>query len=182
MENVVPPVSEASFALIRAVETNNIEAMRKALTEGADVDALASYGGVGTFTPLTRAILLGWNIEVIRLLLDHGAYIEARRSYHGYTPLMQAVFSNRADIVELLLKRGADPATKDDIMRTALDLAIERSNREEIQNILRRAPRPRKRAAPPLVINENERTAISAVQTRLQSAAGKKPKVKIIGL
>ena len=45
----------------------------------------------------------------IRILLDHGAEVNARETDSGATPLYDAASMGREDVVSLLLARGADP-------------------------------------------------------------------------
>ena len=49
------------------------------------------------------------NADAVKVLLDHGADVNAKESAHGQTALMFAAALNRADVVQLLLARGADP-------------------------------------------------------------------------
>jgi hypothetical protein len=60
--------------------------------------------------------------EVCRLLLDAGADVNALNRDFS-TPLMYASLDGSADIVEFLLKRGANPDLKNDWGETALDSA-----------------------------------------------------------
>ncbi|RPB21249.1 ankyrin, partial [Terfezia boudieri ATCC MYA-4762] len=46
--------------------------------------------------------------DVVRLLLEKGANIEATRSDDGATALDSAAYSGHADVVRLLLEKGAN--------------------------------------------------------------------------
>jgi ankyrin repeat protein len=48
-------------------------------------------------------------IEVARLLLEHGAFINQQAPIHGHTPLIDAVWHKRLPMVEFLLDRDANP-------------------------------------------------------------------------
>lgn len=48
-------------------------------------------------------------IDVARLLLDRGAFINVQAPIHGHTPLLDAVWNKRLPMVEFLLDRGANP-------------------------------------------------------------------------
>ena len=76
--------------------------VRLLLDRGADVNAKAETGATALYT----AAGLNGNTEVVRLLLDVGAAIEAQAL--GNTVLGAAV-TTEADKVALLLSRGADP-------------------------------------------------------------------------
>ena len=49
--------------------------------------------------------------EIVELLLSHGANIQ-QVGHNGYTPLHWAAADDEPGMVELLLKRGADPKAK----------------------------------------------------------------------
>jgi uncharacterized protein len=77
--------------------------------------------------PLHAALALGKNPDSIRLLLAHGAPVNAVQA-GGFTPLFSAVIANRRDLAELLLSHGADLSKKSDQGRTAADFARERGH------------------------------------------------------
>lgn len=82
--------------------------------------------------------------DVLDYLLKQGAKLDAR-NLNGNTPLMTAVLRSRrrngdlsaqhADVVKTFLAKGADPNSKNNDGKTALDLAQER-NLEEIVTLL----------------------------------------------
>lgn len=111
------------------------------LDYGADIE-FTDYNGR---TPLLNAVEWG-NFKpetfekqeaMIRYLVERGADINA--PYRGCTALMAAVFVDRPQLVEFLLKLGADPAIVGHSNHTALDFAKEISrlvNRERIIELL----------------------------------------------
>lgn len=64
----------------------------------------------------------GGHVDVMRLLLDNNAYIDAA-SPNGTTPLMMAARYGSNDAVNLLLEAGADPVLKNVQGLTAMDFA-----------------------------------------------------------
>lgn len=64
----------------------------------------------------------GGGVEVIRLLLEHHAYIDAE-SPNRSTPLMMAARYDSEEAVVLLLDEGADPLLRNDQQMTAADFA-----------------------------------------------------------
>jgi uncharacterized protein len=51
-------------------------------------------------------------VDVARLLLDHGAFVNQQTPVHGHTPLLDAVWHKRLPMVRYLLSRGADPSVR----------------------------------------------------------------------
>ena len=90
----------------------DVEAVRSALAGGANPNAPDEYG----FPPLCRTVSAGvdaplsMHLEVIRLLADSGAKIDAP-SPGGDTPLLLSLYKGRSftEVTELLLELGADP-------------------------------------------------------------------------
>jgi len=72
-------------------------------------------------TPLMAAVA-GADIEIMKVLLDSGADINAQIE-NGWTALMFAAALGRTEAVGLLLERGADTGRRDTHGLTALDFA-----------------------------------------------------------
>ena len=131
-------------ALSRAVTpagSHTLALVRLLLKKGADPNIW--YGGFsmrGRQTPLHGAV---WGIpEVVSLLLDHGADVDARWTKGpkwsqgpNRTALQEGVINGHKDIVEVLLRYKADPKIKDNEGKTALDYARD-SGRKEILQLL----------------------------------------------
>jgi ankyrin repeat protein len=60
------------------------------------------------WTPLFSAVIQGGRIDLVKLLLEHGAQVNITDAYHR-TPLYYAIARQRNDIADLLLKAGAKP-------------------------------------------------------------------------
>jgi hypothetical protein len=97
------------------------------LAGGAQVDAKSRNPQQNQ--PLHAVLALGKNAETIKLLLDHGAGVNAAQA-GGFTPIFSAAIANRRDLVELLLAHGANPQYKSDAGKTAADFARERGHGE----------------------------------------------------
>jgi ankyrin repeat protein len=126
----------SASALHWAAYNNDLDAVKRLLSEGADPNAVNRFG----VTPLHEAATVG-NAEMLKALLDagadanaafgegetvlmtaartgdaesvrallaHGADADAREQWHGQTALMWAAIENHADIVQILLDAGAD--------------------------------------------------------------------------
>lgn len=103
----------------------------KLVKKGADVNKSG-------WTPLHYAASNG-HVEVIKLLLENHAYIDAE-SPNGSTPLMMASMYGNPQSVKLLLDEGADPMLKNQVGLTALQFA-ERGNRPDSALLLTAAMR-----------------------------------------
>lgn len=62
------------------------------------------------------------SVDMVRLLLEHHAYIDAA-SPNGSTPLMMAAHYGSTEVVQLLLEEGADPMIRNEQGMTAIDFA-----------------------------------------------------------
>ena len=90
----------AELALIGAANDGNIEAVKKHLAAGADVNAKSNTGR----TPLHWAAARGHK-EVAELLIAEGADVNAKGD-DGNTPLGTAILFKRTEIADLLRKHG----------------------------------------------------------------------------
>ena len=107
--NTAQSLSEAAF-------TGDIPAMKRALADGADPNTKDPQSGSRV---LALAALMG-HTEVVALLLEHGADINAR-SQDGGTALHAAAFLGRAETVKLLLEKGADTTLRNNMRSPAID-------------------------------------------------------------
>ena len=117
--------------LMLAALSGQLELSDKLVKKGADVNKTG-------WTPLHYAASNG-HVEVIKLLLEHHAYIDAE-SPNGSTPLMMASMYGNARSVKLLLDEGADPLLKNQIGLTALQFA-QRGDRPDSAELLAKAMR-----------------------------------------
>lgn len=101
-------------ALMLASLKGNLDLCKALIVRDADVNKPG-------WTPLHYAAT-GGHVDVLQLLLDHHAYIDAA-SPNGSTPLMMAAMYGTDDAVRLLLSAGADSTLKNGLGLTALDFA-----------------------------------------------------------
>jgi len=88
-------------------------------------------------TPLVLAAYRG-HTEVVKLLLERGAFVNAREKRNGLSSLSHAVGRGDKELVAVLLAHGADPSLKAVDGRTALDRA-EANGATEIVALLKQA-------------------------------------------
>ncbi len=115
-------------------KTASSKDIRKALSEGADVNARC---GIVNGTALMEAAGSNPDPEVVKVLLANGADIHARDNLGG-TALMEATGSNSApEVVKVLLKGGAEIHAKDkDGMMAFMLAAFNNSNPEVVKVLL----------------------------------------------
>lgn len=109
-------------ALMLAAYKANKPAVEALLAKGAEVNRQG-------WTPLHYASFAGSN-EIVALLLEHHAYIDAE-SPNKTTPIMMAAWGGHILTVKLLLEEGADAMLKNDAGMTAVDFA-RKIGREDI--------------------------------------------------
>jgi len=119
--NVETAVGETPLML--AAIQNQVELCQVLIDRGADVNRPG-------WTPLHYAATRGHR-EVIRLLLEHDAYIDSESS-QGVTPLMLAARYGSPLSVKLLLEEGADPTLADSKNATALDWATQADHQQSV--------------------------------------------------
>lgn len=77
--------------------------------------------------------------DMVQLLLDHYAYIDAE-SPNRSTPLMMVARYGHSSVVGLLLEEGADPTLRNDLGMTAIDFARQ-IGRDETADLIAKAIR-----------------------------------------
>jgi uncharacterized protein len=122
---------EDESPLMIAALKGRLDFVKRLLARGADVNKTG-------WTPLHYAAS-GGHREIMQLLLDQHAYIDAE-SPNGTTPLMMAAGYSSDAAVKLLLDAGADPSLKNQLGLSALDFA-KRADREDSAGLIMAALR-----------------------------------------
>ena len=117
--NVQNKVSETPLML--AAINNQLDLAKVLIERGADVNRPG-------WSPLHYAATRGHR-DMMRLLLDHDAYIDSE-SANGTTPLMMAAYSAPPLAVKLLLEEGADPTLVNHDNASALDFALSKERKQ----------------------------------------------------
>jgi tetratricopeptide (TPR) repeat protein len=129
----VPQLKPAPTTSIHtAVTAGDIDRIKQLLSQDPSVlESTADRGGAG-LTPLQTACLKD-NVDVVRLLLDHGANIEAHWWINNATPLLLALHSKCSQVAMFLVSKGANVKARDKMGRTTLKYATEQKNDELIK-------------------------------------------------
>ena len=114
-------MKDIDWQLIFSIRRNDIEAVKLALKNGADVN-IKSDGS----TPLIYAVKIN-SLEIVKLLIEKDADINIKDIW-GYTALMYACINNNLEIVKLLIKKGANVNAQDNGSWTALMHACQKAN------------------------------------------------------
>ncbi len=100
-------MDRGSTPLMEAVNSESVETVETLLKAGATINAVTGDFG----NTALRLAIMRQSAPVVEVLLAHGADVHLERPKLGGTPLFDAVGPARSsiEIVELLLKVGADP-------------------------------------------------------------------------
>jgi len=114
-------LEEGATPFLRAAQSGDLELLKLLLKHGADPTIPTDH----LVTPLMVASGIGWvegvtyewspeqTLETVRFLLELGADVNAQDTMDGRTALMGAAHKGRNDVIELLVKHGADLALRD---------------------------------------------------------------------
>lgn len=102
-----------------AIDGGHLHALEWMLNDGADVNIVA-YNG---WTPLLRAASVNSSPDIARLLIHHGAEIDALDKKNK-NALLIATINGNVPFVKVLLENGANFRFKNNFGKTLYDLAI----------------------------------------------------------
>nr|XP_012633250.1 ankyrin repeat and SOCS box protein 3 isoform X1 [Microcebus murinus]XP_012633251.1 ankyrin repeat and SOCS box protein 3 isoform X1 [Microcebus murinus] len=122
---------EGFCALHLAASQGHWKIVQILLEAGADPNATT----LEETTPLFLAVENG-QIDVLRLLLRHGANVNGSHSMCGWNSLHQASFQENAEILKLLLKKGANQECQDDFGITPLFVAAQYGKLESLSILI----------------------------------------------
>lgn len=108
-------------ALMMAAINEDMPMVQTLLAKDAEVNKKG-------WSPLHYAASAG-DDEIVKVLLDHSAYIDAG-SPNGSTPMMMAAAAGHITTVKLLLDEGGDPTIKNQLGLNAADIAKRYNHRD----------------------------------------------------
>lgn len=107
-------------ALMYGIRDGKLNITEYLLRQGADPNLTDKNG----LAPLHIATARN-DVELVRCLLGNGTAVNARTAGHGRTALLIAAMSGFAEMVETLLKAGANPSLPDNVGKLPLERALE---------------------------------------------------------
>ncbi|QSQ23979.1 ankyrin repeat domain-containing protein [Pyxidicoccus parkwayensis] len=119
-----------------------VESIRQILAEGVSLD----FKTINNHTPLAVAVTHN-NVELIQLLMDHGADIRETSDYG--TPLHRAAEFGADKVVRFLIERGLDPRGKTPGGMTVLTAARSSRHSKNVVPLLVELLKPTKSQRPP---------------------------------
>ncbi len=193
---VVPHIRQwmADRALIRAINQRDTDGVLAAIGDGANVNEVvpgplrkptpavyyhnalrgALHGNrQPRATPLMLAVIAG-NAQNVRLLLQHGAQVNATDEY-GFTALFMAISERRPDLTQMLLKAGSDPNSANQMGMPPLSWALMMSDDGSAKELVERGAdvnKPDPDGRPPIYLATLEN---SVPMTRLLLDSGVTP-------
>ena len=119
-----------SISLFEAIESRDIEAVRRLVQSGADVNEMTYSGS----TPLHVAIYYG-EVEILQILIDAGANPN-KNDGSGNSPIHVAVRQDDPEILRTLVEGGANVNEKDALGNPAIQVAVVRNMPEMVQILI----------------------------------------------
>ena len=122
---------EGAKEIMRILLRPGLDAGTSADGEDKEAASTPSIGSGALFTAIEND-----DVEMVRLLVEAGADVNAAEGFGGNTPLHEAVEKGDAEIVKILVAAGADVNAEGFMSRTPLSLATEEGATEIMQILL----------------------------------------------
>ena len=111
---LVAQAGEPEDRLLLAVRTGDVAALKAALASGVNVNTKFRYDRMVLSFAADRG-----NAEVVKVLLDAGANVNARDTFYGMDAMSQALNKKHTAIVRMLLEKGA--ANSEGVLRFGVE-------------------------------------------------------------
>ena len=134
-------LEQQSNLILQAIRSNNLEQLKSVITRD-NVDYELSYNQIGRSWYCGKILPYcckqeSTDLEIINFLLDLGANVNGCCSSYGSSALYYAIQSKRYDIIDILLKQGANinQAYRDD--RSPLECAVLENDFKSLEKLLK---------------------------------------------
>lgn len=126
--------------LFVAIAKQDADAVKRFLLAGVDLNSENDDGD----TPLREAARVG-NVEILQLLLEHGADPNYETDAYFYTALMYASREGNTEAAKALVDAGAHVNAEDDFEESVLLRAVEGNHPEMVKLLLKHGADPLQR-------------------------------------
>lgn len=117
-----------------AVRVGNTPAARELLRYGADISLQPQFGS----SLLAASLTMEEGLECFRLLVDHGAKLDAASEHDGWYPIHWACWYDRLEEVKMMVSAGVDVNVQMRAERaTSLNVAAQRGHVDILEYLLR---------------------------------------------
>lgn len=128
--------------IFKAIDQHDVNRVASLLSQGSDPNAvLMEPPGWRPLEAAIEEVYHGGSPEVmqeiIRLLIQHGADVNAWDAKHHLNPLLAAIYWNNKDAARLLLEAGADPNVVNSDTESPLSMAVEQNDLDTAVLLLR---------------------------------------------
>ncbi|MFT3764570.1 MAG: ankyrin repeat domain-containing protein [Minicystis sp.] len=129
-----------SDELFSAIDALDVPRVRALLAGGADPNALQdTWAGLRPLHAAIQTIAVsdgGGGLDLITVLLEHGADVNGWTASKDQTPLLTALFEQMPAAAELLLAAGADPNVRSSEGESPLRVAAAAGDRAMVSRLL----------------------------------------------
>ena len=119
-------------AIIIASYRGDENMVREILAAGTDKNVRDALGATAL-----HAATYQLNLNVVKLLVDHGFDLNAQDTKNGYTPLHTAVAANNVSVARLLVQYKANKDIRDLNKQTPLEKARREDKQEMVRVLIR---------------------------------------------
>lgn len=131
-DSFLPPPDNPLLEAVKKGDVKEVKSILKESGSGFSKEEINQKGHTGA-PPLSVAVRSG-RLEIVRLLVENGAIVDAGKETGDRTPLMVASGQGYDTVVRYLIAKGADVNKKDDEGNIGLMKAVESYNETNISS------------------------------------------------
>lgn len=127
-----------------ACRNGQLDRVREILKENPDLCTMNYHSFVSSISPLEIAATSSHthNLDIVKLLIEHGADINQRDPQFGQLPLHRSCEQGVLNLIEFFLDCGMDPNSKDGTGQSSLCIAAEHGRTDVCKLLLDRGAKP----------------------------------------